>query len=401
MEDPPPGFFRLAPGREVRLRYAYFLRCEEVVKDPATGEVVELRCTYDPATKGGNAPDGRKVKGTLHWVSAPHAVKAEVRLFDRLFTINDPEGEEGRDFTEFLNPESRMVVTEALVEPSVASAPLGTRYQFGRRGYFMTDEEDSTAEAPVFNRIVTLRDTWGKRMAAEAGNLVLEGSDAEMAQTGGQGSAELQKEAATLKPRRDRRNLAREAREEARAGQPELAAAYVRYQEELGLPEEDADLLTGSAELSGFFEVGIGAGDPAPSPTGLANWIVNELVRELKDRPLADVPITPQSFAALVALREGDAISQPVAKEVFSEMVTVGGDPVEIVKAKGLDKMVDIETLKALIDRTLRDNPTKVDEYRAGKKGLLGFFMGQIMKETGGKADPQAVQTLIRQSLEG
>ena len=124
-EDPPKGFRRLAPGREVRLRYAYFIRCDEVVKDPDTGEVVELRCSYDPETKGGNAPDGRKVKGTIHWVSAAHALPVEVRLFDRLFTIPDPEAEEGKDFTEFLNPDSKVVLNRAFVEPSVATTRPG------------------------------------------------------------------------------------------------------------------------------------------------------------------------------------------------------------------------------------------------------------------------------------
>jgi len=160
-EDPPKKFFRLAPGREVRLRYAYFITCREAVKDE-NGEVVELRCTYDPATRGGDAPDGRKVKATLHWVSAEHAIKAEVRLYDSLFTAADPEeGEEGKDFTDLLNPASLEVLDSCLVEPSLSSAKQGERYQFERQGYFCVDP-DSAADAPVFNRTVTLRDTWAK-----------------------------------------------------------------------------------------------------------------------------------------------------------------------------------------------------------------------------------------------
>jgi glutaminyl-tRNA synthetase len=160
-EDPPKKFFRLAPGREVRLRYAYFITCREAVKDE-NGEVVELRCTYDPATRGGDAPDGRKVKATLHWVSAEHAIKAEVRLYDSLFTTADPEGgEEGKDFTDLLNPASLEVLDSCLVEPSLGSAKQGERYQFERQGYFCVDP-DSAAGAPVFNRTVTLRDTWAK-----------------------------------------------------------------------------------------------------------------------------------------------------------------------------------------------------------------------------------------------
>ena len=160
MEDPPRKFYRLAPGREVRLRYAYFITCQEVVKD-AGGEVVELRCTYDPATRGGDAPDGRKVKATLHWVGAAHALDAEARLYDRLFATEDPEDiPEGGDLMDNLNPDSLEVVA-AKVEPSLAGAEPGHRCQFERLGYFIVDP-DTTADHLVLNRTVTLRDRWAK-----------------------------------------------------------------------------------------------------------------------------------------------------------------------------------------------------------------------------------------------
>jgi glutaminyl-tRNA synthetase len=158
-EDPPKKFFRLAPGREVRLRNAYLITCQSLVKN-AAGEVVELRCTYDPATRGGDAPDGRKVKATLHWVSAGHAVDAEVRLYDRLFAVEDP-GAGDADFLTQLNPGSLEVVTHAKLEPSLASAETGARYQFERLGYFCADP-DSAPGAPVFNRTVSLKDSWAK-----------------------------------------------------------------------------------------------------------------------------------------------------------------------------------------------------------------------------------------------
>jgi len=162
MEDPPRKFFRLAPGREVRLRYAYLVTCTEVVRDPESGEIRELRCRYDPATRGGDAPDGRKVKGTLHWVSARHALAAELRLYDRLFTAEDPlDLPEGADFTDSLNPDSLEIVDAGQVEPSLAGAPSGSRFQFERVGYFCVDP-DSTAERLVLNRSVTLRDSWAK-----------------------------------------------------------------------------------------------------------------------------------------------------------------------------------------------------------------------------------------------
>ncbi|HLA44414.1 MAG TPA: glutamine--tRNA ligase/YqeY domain fusion protein [Aggregatilineales bacterium] len=162
MENPPNKFFRLAPGREVRLRYAYFITCQEVVKDDA-GNILELHCTYDPATRGGDAPDGRKVKATLHWVSTKHALKCEVRLYDRLFTRSDPDevDGEGQDFTANLNPDSLQVLESVFVEPGVIDAVPGTRYQFERQGYFCVDP-DSRAEKLVFNRTVALRDSWAK-----------------------------------------------------------------------------------------------------------------------------------------------------------------------------------------------------------------------------------------------
>jgi glutaminyl-tRNA synthetase len=160
LEDPPKKFFRLAPGREVRLRYAYFITCTDVVKD-ADGEVVELRCSYDPETRGGDAPDGRKVKGTLHWVSAEHAVTAEVRLYDRLFGVEDPlDVEPGEDFRSGLNADSLEVLADCRIEPSIVAAEPGARYQFERNGYFCVDPDSS--EPLVFNRTATLRDSWGK-----------------------------------------------------------------------------------------------------------------------------------------------------------------------------------------------------------------------------------------------
>ncbi|MGA2183002.1 MAG: glutamine--tRNA ligase/YqeY domain fusion protein [Bryobacteraceae bacterium] len=161
-EDPPKQYFRLSPGREVRLRYAYFVTCTGVVKDPSTGDAVEIHCTYDPATRGGNAPDGRKVKSTIHWVSAAHAVDAEVRLYETLFTRENPSDDsEGLDFTAYLNPKSLEVLTGCKLEPALGGAAVGSRYQFERLGYFCVDP-DSTPAKPVFNRTVALRDTWAK-----------------------------------------------------------------------------------------------------------------------------------------------------------------------------------------------------------------------------------------------
>jgi glutaminyl-tRNA synthetase len=163
MEQPPRKFYRLAPGREVRLRYAYFVKCAGVTRDPATGDVAELRCTYDPATRGGDAPDGRKVQATLHWVSAAHAIPAVVRLYGHLFVKPDPDDvEQGKDWLANLNPRSLEVLTGCMVEPGLKDAPPGARYQFERLGYFCVDSKDSRPGALVFNRTVTLRDEWAR-----------------------------------------------------------------------------------------------------------------------------------------------------------------------------------------------------------------------------------------------
>jgi glutaminyl-tRNA synthetase len=168
MEVPPKKYYRLSPGREVRLRYAYFIKCVDVMKDPSTGEVVEVHCTYDPLTKGGDAPDGRKVMATLHWVSAGHAIPAEVRLYEHLLTKTDPnEGEEGLDYKTSLNPKSLEVLRSCKLEPSLAGASPGSRYQFERLGYFCADTKDSEPGNPVFNRAVTLRDEWAKIQRTE------------------------------------------------------------------------------------------------------------------------------------------------------------------------------------------------------------------------------------------
>jgi len=168
MEEPVKKFYRLSPGREVRLRYAYFIKCESVVKDEQTGEVIELHCTYDPASRGGNSPDGRKVKATLHWVSAAHAVDAKVRLHDNLFTKENPlDVEEGKHFTDYVSPDSLTTLTGCKLEPSLRDARPGERYQFERLGYFCIDSKDSQPEALVVNRTVTLRDTWARIQMAQ------------------------------------------------------------------------------------------------------------------------------------------------------------------------------------------------------------------------------------------
>ncbi len=370
MEEAPKGFFRLSPGGEVRLRYGYVIKCEEVIKD-AQGNISELRCSYDPATLGRDPADGRKVKGVIHWVSAKHALAAEVRLYDRLFNVPNPD--EGSDYTDYLNPESLLTLTGSLVEPSVKNDPAGSRYQFERQGYFISDALDSTAEKPVFNRIVGLRDSWAKQR---------------------------QPEKTTIKPKT--RAEAKKPESVGKEPDPsedfsaEQKARLEHYLSALKLSRTDAIILAADPALSKFFEDAVKA---YANPQGLANWLINDLLRELKNKSLADLPFAAADLAALVALIDDGIISNRIAKDVFAEMLKSGDKPQDIVTAKGLEQVSDTAALEAIVDKLLAAHPDKVAAFRAGKTGLLGFFVGQVMRETQGKTKPQLVQQLVQEKL--
>ena len=373
MEDPPRKYYRLAPGREVRLRYAYIIRCEEVVRD-VSGEVVELRCTYDPETRSGGAHSHRKVKGTLHWVSASHAVKAEVRLYDRLFTVPDPEaGEE--DFKAHLNPASCVVLADCRAEPSIVDDPPETRYQFERQGYFWRDPVDATPDRPVFNRIVTLRDSWAK-VAAEVGVKTPVFPAEPPAPTG------------TGDPFRS------VERRPGEALSPKEKIRYDRYRNQLGIADEDADQLARSESEAVFFEAALAVHGNAKS---LSNWIIHVLRSERRED--GSMPVAPEELAALVKLIDEGTVSGRMAKEVLAEMIHTGTAPADIVAAKGLGQISDPEELTAMIRTLLERHPDKVAGYRSGKTGLLGFFVGQVMRETGGKANPELAKDLLETFL--
>ncbi|MFQ5890630.1 MAG: glutamine--tRNA ligase/YqeY domain fusion protein [Gemmatimonadota bacterium] len=414
LEDPPKDFYRLAPGREVRLRYAYFIRCTGVVKDERTGEVTELRCTYDPGTRGGSAPDGRKVRGTIHWVSAEESLPCEVRLYDRLFSAPNPEEE---DFRRHLNPESVVILEESRIEPSVAKDSPGERYQFERQGYFVRDLVDSRPDRLVFNRTVALRDRWERIAAREAGK---NAADGEALRTGARserpaggrvgaarkaGAQEGHGVAATpARPgaRGDKPAAAGAVprgaadRERARAGSPELAERFRRFQRELGLSEEDADILSGDVALARLYEEAV---DAHPNPQAVANWVIHDLRGAIGSRLLGDLSFGGREVGALVALIEEGKISGRIAKEVLARMLERGGDPREIVKRHDLEQIDDPGVLTPLIDRLLLGNPDQARRYREGQSGLLGFFVGLVMRETKGKANPELVQKLVRERL--
>lgn len=375
-KDPPPGWRRLAPGDSVRLRHAYVITCDEVIED-ADGEVTELRCTYHEDSLGG-AASGVKVKGVVHWVAVHAALRAEFRLYDRLFSDPDPDVSSEAIDEEF-NPDS-LQVRNGYVEPSVAQDAPDARYQFERQGYFWRDPVDGRGETLVFNRIVTLKDTWEKRGEQTA-------ADRKAAE-----ATALERESDPRKP-------------PAKAGEEpdpvdtlaeEQLPVFERYHHELGLPRDDAALIAAEPELAGYFEEAL---RHHGNPEGLANWIVNEFLRELKDRELADVPVSAADLAQLVALIDEGTINNRIAKEVFAEMVDSGRPPQEIVKGRGLEQLTDERQIRAVVDRVVAEHPEKVSTYRSGKEGLAGFFIGQVMQETRGRANPQLVRELVGLAL--
>ena len=381
-ETPPKGFRRLVPGGEVRLRYAYVIRCDEVIRD-AEGNVVELRCTHDPATRSGSG-GGRKGLGTIHWLSAAHARDAEVRLYDRLFSVPDPdEVPEGGDFLDHLNPDSLRVLSGAKVEPSVAADEPGTRYQFERTGYFWRDPVEGGGDRPVFNRIVTLKDTWAKQVAADA------------ATPPPVPEPKRKADAAPAAPAGPRISDEREGK---RRADPELAARMERYVRDLGLTQEDADVLTDSRSSSDFFEAALSAHGDAPT---VASWMVNDLRGVLSGRTVEDLPFGGGALGRLAGMVADGKVSRRAAKDVLATMAQEGGDPEEITRRLGLEKVDDHGALEAAVEAALARYPDKVAEYRDGRANLMGLFVGEVMKATKGAADPKAVRELLAARLGG
>ena len=386
-EDPPSDWRRLAPGRAVRLRHGPVIRCDETVRGD-DGSVRELRCSYDPASLDGPGREDWKVGGAIHWVDADRSLPCEVRLYDRLFDVADPMGEASdgdRDFLELLNPKSLEVVEGARVEPSVARDEPGTRYQFERLGYFMSDPEDSSPDRLVFNRTVTLRDTW-KGTRSEGGVALGDRAEAEVKR------APDTERAVALSPEEQRRRREAAAPERSR----ELEARRQRYQAELEVDPEDAELLTREPERADFFDAAVEAGG---QPQRVANWLVNELPREAGERSVADLPFDGASFGRLVTLLDDGTLSSSTARHVLAEMVATGDQPVVVVDRLGLRQISDARSLMPMIDRLVEANPDKAEAYRAGRTALLGFFMGQVMRETGGKANPELAKRLLTERL--
>jgi glutaminyl-tRNA synthetase len=379
-ESPPKGWHRLSPGAEVRLRHGYVVRCDEVVKNDA-GEVVELRCSHDPATRSGD-PDGRRVKGVIHWVSATLGVPVEVRNYDRLFSVERPDADPDADFRAFLNPESLVRCPDAVVEPSVMNDSLDQRYQFERRGFFWADPVESTPEGRVFNRIVTLKDSWARAQATPE-----PAKPAPAAAPARRADADARP---VKRTRAQERALARSADAALQSAMDALVAA--------GFSSDDADVLTGHRSTA---ELMLAALPQVADAALLARWGVNDLMR-LSDE--GDLSASRLDAAGLVAVLDGvqsGRLTVAAGRLLLETLHAKGGDAATHLATLGLDQPADAAGLQAHIHAVLEAHPDEVARYRAGKVALLGFLTGQVMRRAGAGADAAAVRTQVAEALGG
>ena len=375
-ETPPPGFHRLRPGGEVRLKYACTIRCDTMVRDEA-GRATELHCSIDPATWGGMAPKGRHVRGIIHWLKEDRAVPAEVRLIDRMFRVAEPPPD---DIVGALNPESERVVSGALVEPGVAGTPPGTHYQFERHGYFFSDPVDSRDGRLVFNRTVTLRDSWGSRTRKAAAGA--HGSRASVSPGGGAGdgggSGRRTSPAESLNSDEDRRRF--RGLRSLGVGEA-VAASLVR------LP---AGLELFGAALARYPE----------GADSIAAWLVNDFTRLLGSDDKADpTRLEAAAMGELARAVDTGELSHRQGRTVLAALLRRGGSFAEARAAVDLTEIGDEATLRAMLRETVAKYPDKAAAFRAGRTGLLGFFVGQVMRRTEGKVDPRAVSRLAEAIL--
>lgn len=358
MENPIKGYFRLTPEQPVRLKGAYIITCKEVVKD-ANGNIVEIKAEYSKESKSGSDTSGIKVKSAIHWVDAKSAKEVEVRLYDRLYSVEAPES------VEDLNADSLVVIKNALIERAVVEEKPDVRFQFERQGYFYADPVDYTDGKPVFNKIVGLKGSWDKKSKKE-------------------------------EPKPKERVKKEQVDGDVVAMSQEQTALFTRYTKELQLNFEVANTLARDAQLSAFYEEALVMFN---SPVILGNLVTNEVARELKQMSVEELKFTPTEVADLVKIIDDGTISNKIAKQVFEEMVKSGENPQKIVEDKGLVQISDPEVIGVIIDEVIEKNPDNVTKFKEGNKKLLGFFVGQVLKATGGKANPQVVNQLVAEKL--
>ena len=368
-ESPPSGWKRLAPGRQVRLRYGYIVTCTRVEHE--NGQIKRVICTHDPASRGGVAPDGKRIDGTIHWLSAAQAVDIEVRLYDRLFMSESP-GEDGRDWLEDLNPASLSVV-RAKAEPLLALAKPGERFQFERVGFFCVDAE-ALPGAPLYNRTVPLKDSWAKQTARTASSssrvTVPAGPDAKRAALVPTPPAPLTADAQSLVDGH-------------------------------GLTPDEARILTQEPLLHTLFGAAVATADGKTHARAVASVLVNDLLGELRQKKIEELPFGGAAIVELVLLgpRAEGAISTKQAKDVLSEMITTGQPARAIVEARGMKQIASADALGPIVDAVLASNAEVVARYRAGNLNVVGALVGMVMKQTKGQGNPKIVADLLKQKL--
>ena len=359
-ENPPRGFFRLTPTQPVRLRHGYIITCKEVIKDN-NGNIIELKVEYHKDSKSGSDTSGIKVKSAIQWVCATNSKQVEVRVYDRLFKDEAPEG------LEDINPDSLHIIKNALIEPSVIIEKPDERFQFERQGYFYADPIDYSNDKPVFNKIVGLKDSWAKKADKPTSK------------------PEIKKE--TKKP---------QVVGEMEAMSEAQQTLFDKYTNELKLNAEVSNILARDEKLSSFYEESI---KKLHSPVTIANMVVTEVARELKEKEANELQFTAIQVTQLAKMIDEEVISTKIAKQVFEEMATSGENPNQIVESKGLVQISDPAKIEPIIEEIIAKNPDNVEKFKAGNTKLLGFFVGQVLKTTGGKANPKIVNELVVKKL--
>ena len=354
MENPPKDYYRLTPSQPVRLKHAYIISCKEVIKD-ASGKIIEIKANYNHESKSGSDSSGIKVKSAIQWVSSKEAKKVEIRLYDRLFKDEIPKG------LEDINPNSLQVIKNALVEPAVITDEPDERFQFEREGYFYADPIDYSDEKPVFNKIVALKDSWAKKKKttkSQAKKVHVEGEVVPMSD--------------------------------------EQKRVFDKYTLELKLNSEIANTLARDYHLSKFYEESLSF---LNSPISLANIVANEVARELKQMHIDELKFSAKQISQLVKMIDEEIISSKIAKQLFEDMVKSGENPTQIVADKGLVQISDPSYILPIIDEVIAKNPDNVAKFKAGNSKLLGFFVGEVLKRTSGKANPKVVNLLVAKKL--
>jgi len=370
-ENPSKGFRRLSPGEEVRLRYGYIIKCERVIKNEE-GEISELHCSYDSKTKSGAPTNQRKVKGTIHWVSATESLPAEVRLYDRLFSVSNPEDvDEDKHFTDHLNVDSLVVLKRSRIEVSVASDPPEMHYQFERVGNFISDSKDSRPNNLVYNRTVTLKDTWKSS----------------------QENKKEQPAQVEITSKKKQPSRAKDIIPKPKPLSEQQLSSANKMIDQFGIPEGDAIIFARNPTLMELFR---SASEETDDYNALSKWCINEIPKDIMD---LDSPLSGKSVGELVKLRSLGKISSHSAKKILRIVANTGKSINEILEEETYAMIDDDQQLKDIVTEVIEGNEDAVQKYLSGKIQLLGFLVGQVMLETGGSADPNKTRALMESSL--